>query len=159
MTQDGSQKKSGPDQRSRQIHDVITACVQARARGEVVSDGSIMDTHADLMPELACELKKLKMIETAQRQAEQETNSAQTTTGGHVQAPSSHSSIQCPNCHNHVQLAPDMSLAAMTCEVCASVIRIASDDPETSPSRLNTRLGRFELIDKVGAGGFGKGCR
>ena len=63
-------------QRPQRIRQIVQDCIRRLAEGEGVSDESLIEAHADLMPELADELRKLKVIDAAQRQASAKTLSA-----------------------------------------------------------------------------------
>lgn len=54
-------------QRSARVHTVIDDCMRRRNIGETVRDEDIASRHADLMPELGLELRKLALIERAVR--------------------------------------------------------------------------------------------
>jgi hypothetical protein len=51
--------------RAQRIRQLVNACVQRRARGESVSDQSLIQANRDLLPELAEELRNLRLIEHA----------------------------------------------------------------------------------------------
>lgn len=51
--------------RKRQIETVLTHVIDARVRGEEISDDQVREQHQDLLPELDEELRTLRAIETA----------------------------------------------------------------------------------------------
>ena len=53
----------GKRERTARLRHVVDDCLRRRATGESVSDKSLIDTHPDLLPELAEELRKLRLIE------------------------------------------------------------------------------------------------
>ncbi len=59
------------DERNEQIAQVLGDCMRRRAAGESVSDDSVIRANPSLMPELGEQLKKLRLIEEAGRQAQQ----------------------------------------------------------------------------------------
>ncbi len=59
------------EQRNERIHQIVNDCLLRRSQGEVVTDESIIEAHADLMPELAERLRSLHMIQEAERQSPQ----------------------------------------------------------------------------------------
>jgi len=65
MAEDGQLGETLPDGRSEQIRRVVEDCMFRRARGEAVSDQSVIDGHPDLMPALAEELRRLRIVEEA----------------------------------------------------------------------------------------------
>jgi serine/threonine protein kinase len=60
-----------PVQRAERIRRVVEDCGRRRAGGEEVSDETLLARHRELMPELAEELRKLRLIENARQQARQ----------------------------------------------------------------------------------------
>jgi len=61
--------------------------------------------------------------------------------------------VRCPNCHNPIELSDDQSEEVL-CPTCGSSFRIreATQTSTTAPMR---RLGKFQLLDRVGLGAFG----
>jgi serine/threonine protein kinase len=156
MVQDRKSKQSGGNDRAKQIRYVVEDCMRRRAEGESVTDELIFKNHPDLMPELSRELSKLRLIEAARQQAEDGRDcepgaatrdfESEDPTGLH---------IHCPNCHNPVKITVDAPMVAMNCTFCGNPFRIAGNDPEADQATLIRKLGHFELIEKIGSGGFG----
>ena len=71
MSNPNSSTDSNGKQRAQQIRQIVKDCLLGRADGQVITDESLMESHPDLMPELADELRNLRMIEQAERQADQ----------------------------------------------------------------------------------------
>lgn len=68
---ESSEPNAGDQQeRARRVRRVIDDCLSRRASGEEVSDQSVIETHPDLLPELAEELRKLRLIEVARDKAQ-----------------------------------------------------------------------------------------
>ena len=76
--------------------------------------------------------------------------------------------INCPHCHNGVEVVEEATLADIDCPSCGSHFSVLSEeqDPnetfvgDADPNRTIARptgkmVGRFELINEVGVGGFG----
>jgi WD40 repeat protein len=61
--------------------------------------------------------------------------------------------FRCPHCHNPIQLADDHSEEVL-CPGCGSTFRVreAKQTVSTAPMRP---LGKFHLLERIGAGGFG----
>lgn len=63
--------------------------------------------------------------------------------------------IRCPHCRNPVELLVDSPFEEIMCHSCGSNFSVAGDDrTEGTPSVLPT-IGRFELVRRLGIGGFG----
>ena len=65
--------------------------------------------------------------------------------------------INCPHCHNGVEVIEEASLADIDCSSCGSHFSLVGDDPNrTLPGdRAAKTIGRFELVNEVGKGAFG----
>ena len=156
MTRDQKSKQSADDDRADRVREVVEDCLRRRAEGESFSDESLIQSHPDLMPELSRELGKLRLIEAARQQAKQGEECGQgdmTQDFEHGDPPGLH--IRCPNCHNPVKIMDEAPRTAVTCTVCGNLFRVAGNDPETDSVSLIKKLGHFELIEKIGSGGFG----
>jgi serine/threonine-protein kinase len=78
--------------------------------------------------------------------------------GAEQPGPAAHSTpptqrFRCPHCHNPIQLADDHSEEVL-CPGCGSTFRVreARQTVSTAPMRP---LGKFQLLERIGAGGFG----
>ena len=63
--------------------------------------------------------------------------------------------IRCPHCHAPTELLADAHLADITCATCGSHFSLVDQREATRAAPLLTKLGRFELIERLGVGGFG----
>jgi serine/threonine protein kinase/WD40 repeat protein len=63
--------------------------------------------------------------------------------------------IRCPHCHNPVEVAADTSFSDILCGVCGSNFSLVDDAKETRSSERVASLGRFQLVQRLGIGGFG----
>ena len=122
---------------------VIDDCIRRRADGETVSDESLIGAHPDLMPELAEQLRRLRVIERVQRQFDDE----DTSTSRGLR-------IRCPHCRSPVTLGGETQLSHVVCSECGSAFGLIDDAPNSHEKRLE-RLGHFKLLDRLGVGAFG----
>jgi WD40 repeat protein/tRNA A-37 threonylcarbamoyl transferase component Bud32 len=67
--------------------------------------------------------------------------------------PTVHTRIRCPYCNNPIELADDRSDEVL-CPVCGSNFRIRDTRLTTTTSGMR-QLGKFQLLERVGVGGFG----
>jgi WD40 repeat protein/ribosomal protein S27E len=120
---------------------VAQQCALRRAAGESISDDSILTAHPELMPELAEELTRLQLIAQARHYAK---------------LGSLHSSLRlrCPHCQTPQAVSADSSLTGITCSSCGRVFDLLADTDEAEALPLQ-RLAHFQLIERLGAGGFG----
>ena len=63
--------------------------------------------------------------------------------------------VRCPHCHELFRVSVDAALDRVTCAFCGSHIDLVADDSPTKLSGLLTRIGHFELLERVGMGSFG----
>ncbi|MCC6493885.1 MAG: protein kinase [Pirellulales bacterium] len=63
--------------------------------------------------------------------------------------------IRCPHCSNPVELLVDTPFDQMSCGSCGSVFSLVDREQHTRQAAALQRLGRFELVARLGVGGFG----
>jgi len=63
--------------------------------------------------------------------------------------------IRCPHCHNPVDLPLDTLLTDLTCSACGSHFSLVDQSQATRAAPLLSTMGRFELVERLGVGGFG----
>jgi WD40 repeat protein len=135
-------------ERAQRLRHLINDCLRRRAAGQEVSDQSLLEAHPDLMPELERELRNLRLIQEAQRQAESSQPDAPTgeQRGLH---------IRCPHCHNPVELVDETSLSDVVCPSCGSHFSLVTDAPQSFQADELETIGHYKLLDKLGVGAFG----
>ena len=147
--------------RSERIHEVVQACMQRRRRGDTISDASIVERHPELMPELADQLRYARLFRTALDQARGDN---QDDDAASLQAKGSASfssyakrlvQVRCPHCRTSLTLDTETPLADITCHSCGSRFSLLSEGPNANCYRAGEKIGRFELMEVVGSGGFG----
>ena len=150
MTRDGDLDETASGGRAERIRELIADCLRRRAGGETVSDQSIIDAHADLTPDLAEELAKLRRVEAAWEEAadgKPDDGPAETFEPAGLH-------IRCPHCHNPVEVVIDTPLTDIACSACGSHFSFVDDDNTYTASAVKT-LGHFETIEHLGTGAFG----
>ena len=63
--------------------------------------------------------------------------------------------IHCPHCQSDLDLEPPAQGTDVVCSVCGSSFRVGGDAEATREWRPREQLGKFELLELVGAGSFG----
>ena len=63
--------------------------------------------------------------------------------------------VRCPNCHAPTVVVVDTSLTDLTCSSCGSHFSLVDQTKATRMAPSLAQLGRFELIERLGVGGFG----
>ena len=127
--------------RSESLREIINDLIVRRAAGEVVTDESVIEQHPDLMPELAAELRNLRIVECAEQDAQS------VKSGLH---------IRCPHCHNPVELVDDASLSDVLCPSCGSQFSLVDDSDRTYQARSQQAIGHGLSGDRVVADAVGR---
>ena len=63
--------------------------------------------------------------------------------------------IRCPHCRNPIEIVDDTPLRDITCPSCDSKFSLVGDATTTESRDQPRQLGQFELLERVGIGGFG----
>jgi len=63
--------------------------------------------------------------------------------------------IRCPHCSNHLELIGDTPLDSIDCSVCGSNFSLVDRSKETRMAETLQKIDRFELVSRLGVGGFG----
>lgn len=63
--------------------------------------------------------------------------------------------LRCPHCSNHVELVGDTPLDAVDCTTCGSRFSLVDRSRETNMAETLQQIDRFELVSRLGFGGFG----
>ena len=63
--------------------------------------------------------------------------------------------IRCPHCQVALELLADAPLNAINCSGCGSNFSLIDGDADNSASRTLQQIGRFQLLSRIGIGGFG----
>jgi tetratricopeptide (TPR) repeat protein len=68
---------------------------------------------------------------------------------------SGHLTIRCPSCHAPMHVAVDTPLTDLICQSCGSHFSLVDQSQTTRNAPTLSTLGRFQLIERLGVGGFG----
>jgi tetratricopeptide (TPR) repeat protein len=63
--------------------------------------------------------------------------------------------VRCPSCHAPMEVAVDTALTDLTCSSCGSHFSLVDQSQATRAASPLLTMGRFELIERAGVGGFG----
>ncbi len=63
--------------------------------------------------------------------------------------------VRCPSCHVPMDVAVDTQLTDLTCDSCGSHFSLVDQSQATRIAPSLTKLGRFEIIERLGVGGYG----
>jgi tetratricopeptide (TPR) repeat protein len=68
---------------------------------------------------------------------------------------SSRLEVRCPSCQTPMKVAADTEFTELTCSTCGSHFSLVSQSHATRIGPHLSTLGRFELVERIGVGGFG----
>ena len=137
---------------------VIAELEKRRSKGEIVTDESVIADHPELSPVLAQKLEQLNRIKAARDQAAVSESAKlpfthQTDCNG-LQLSEFGIPVRCPHCHNQIEIVIEAPFDDIVCESCGSQFSLANDmDVDQLPTA--TQIGHFELVERIGVGGFG----
>ncbi len=63
--------------------------------------------------------------------------------------------VRCPHCSNGMEIVADAELDDVTCHTCGSTFNLVDREGPTERATTLRKLGRFDLISRLGVGGFG----
>ncbi len=63
--------------------------------------------------------------------------------------------LRCPHCQNDVELLPEAKLEEITCNSCGDTFSLIDEEDVTLVDSGPRRVGHFELLERLGTGGFG----
>lgn len=163
------------DRTSDSIDKVLADYLIRVDKGEIVDKQALLDAH----PELADKLQQFfRLVDGINHQAltdgqvqpidpnetqlhsselrgEIQRNAESDATVDHTPGRSRGLHIRCPHCSNGVELLADTPFEEITCRTCGSTFNLAVRDEQTSAATALQRVGRFELVSRLGLGGFG----
>jgi serine/threonine protein kinase len=162
------------DSKASRIFQIVADCLRRRAAGEKLEDDELLAGHAELMPQLAVELRRLRLI-APERPVLNETVLLTTVHSG--LAPSGDESggfegqgvaegrepnpsragsqglrIRCPYCHEPLEIVADAALVDIPCHGCGNRFSLAGED---RAAEVLGHIAHFELLERLGMGGFG----
>lgn len=143
-------------EREQEIRQVVAHCRWLRAQGTPAPDDDILARHPQLLPELAEELRKLRIIAAAHDAAPPVDTSEQVTVDHTPTRKESRGlQIRCPHCSNFVEVISDTAFAEICCSLCGSSFSLVARDEATRMATPLKSIDRFDLIARLGVGGFG----
>jgi WD40 repeat protein/tRNA A-37 threonylcarbamoyl transferase component Bud32 len=83
------------------------------------------------------------------------TSQAETRTHNSGSTGSNSLEVRCPSCRLPIEVAVDTSLTDLTCSACGCHFSLVDQTKATRMAPALTSMGRFELIERLGVGGFG----
>lgn len=129
-----------------ELDDVLADYMLRIDRGEMIDHETIIAAH----PDLATQLREYFEHEVAMVQIAASGGSRQDDSRRHNLL-----LLRCPQCESVQKVVADTPLTQVTCSTCGERIRLVDHSNPTHLAPSLTVLGRFELIERLGVGGFG----
>lgn len=63
--------------------------------------------------------------------------------------------VRCPNCATKIEVDPEVAIADVKCDSCGSNFNFVGDNKPTQTTLGRGFIGHFQLLRKIGSGGFG----
>jgi serine/threonine protein kinase len=132
---------------SADLNQVLAECMRRADRGEPIDLAALIAAHPELRAQLQAFFSQASAVD---RIAVGPTVdfTRQVTPRGALE-------VRCPNCHQPTEVAVDTTLTDLTCSACGSHFSLVDQSKATRLAPALTKLGRFELIERLGVGGFG----
>jgi hypothetical protein len=140
-----------PPQRPALLRELIAIELHYRqSRGQPTATELILADHPDLQDELQVNLDSVH--DTDQREPQFQRMGTPRAAAANGQ--SAALSVSCPHCHDASELMLDTPLEEIQCPSCGGTFSLLSGRVGTRDAPTLSRLGRFELIERVGIGSF-----
>jgi serine/threonine protein kinase len=131
--------------------------------GALLDDARLCELHPELVSEIPEQLRLLRERQWERTDADGVTHRLSSESDVNptiaLEPRSSRGSrglhIRCPHCSNPVELLTDTRLESITCRSCGSAFSLVDDSDHTRQAPTLKRIGRFELVGRIGIGGFG----
>ncbi|MGI9457806.1 MAG: serine/threonine-protein kinase [Aeoliella sp.] len=131
--------------------------------GDPLTEQQLIDAHPKLGAELKGAFEELRKLGTRRVGHDQDTIrlpksvvEQQRTidhTPSHSESHGLH--IRCPHCSNAVELLADTPYADINCSTCGSTFSLVDREDATQMATPLKRIDRFDLVSRLGVGGFG----
>lgn len=127
-----------------------------RSRGEPVDPAEYKVRFQNLPPDILASLQQSDvLLASAATGANASPTSATEKRGQDSKSASGQLRIRCPHCHSPTDVAVDTALTDITCDACGSQFSLVGRSDDTQAASPLSKLGRFDLIERLGFGAFG----
>jgi tRNA A-37 threonylcarbamoyl transferase component Bud32 len=138
------------------VQSVMLDMLRRRAAGESISDEQVVAARPDLAEQLRVELAKLQQICAAEKEAADMAGAGLTATiDFHAARTPGMLQLQCPHCREPFETETDTPLTEIVCSTCGGQFSLAGDDRETRFAPCLKSLAHFDIVERLGVGGFG----
>ena len=147
--------------RETRIRELIAEFTTRRAEGQPVDSAAWSVEYAELMPELLERWQMARLVATAQARLDEPISRGGRETvvdegrGTMGDAVEGAVRVACPLCCCSISLAADASFEQITCTGCGHQFAVWDPNHEAQRFSAGRCVGRFELLESLGRGGFG----
>ncbi len=134
-----------PSERDSKIEELVDEFVRARRSGDSVRLEDLVEANPQLEPELSDRLRFAESLIDIVHKTDVEETTLLPAIGCSAR-------LRCPHCGNIVQVVEDSE--EVTCGSCGSSIS-QEEEATRSYSPSSAQIAHFELVERVGRGGFG----
>jgi tetratricopeptide (TPR) repeat protein len=128
------------------LDEILADYMRRTDRGEQIDEESLIASH----PELAAELRAY-----FSHAADIKATVGPTADFCGQSTPRSGLSVRCPSCNAPMDVAVDTALTDLTCSACGGHFSLIDQSQATRMAPPLCTMGRFELVERIGVGGFG----
>jgi len=130
-----------------ELDEVLADYMRRIDRGELVEQQSLMDAYPHLADELRAYFAEAAAVE----------HFAAAATANFTSQVTFHAAldVRCPDCHAPTKVEVDTALTDLTCLACGSRFSLVDQGKSSKRAPSLMKLGRFELLERLGVGGFG----
>ncbi len=163
-----------PSGRAQAIRELLHLELHYRrgSNGDPLTERQVCALHPELMPEIAEQVELLHRERSGDSDDGAVTQALSPSATEHDQTiehksnkPSKSSKsqgsgsrglhIRCPHCSNPVELLTDTAFESITCVSCGSAFSLVDEREQTREAPTLKSIGRFDLVSRLGMGGFG----
>ena len=137
------------------VRSVVLDVLRRRAAGESLPDEQIIASRPDLADLLRPELAKLEQICAAENGEEISSHIGNSTADIRSTRTPGMLQIQCPHCREPFEAARNTPATEIICSSCGGHFSLADENVETRAAASLVSLAQFDLVERLGVGGFG----
>ena len=127
----------------RRVEFILNECIRRRNAGEPISDEELIRANPDMAPLLENKLSQLQFVNNVHRQyREEQSRSDQSEV------------VSCPYCGTQFSLTREACVSNVLCPSCGHASEFV-DESQFKLQPAGELMGQYQIIEKIGAGGFG----
>lgn len=145
--------RAGEQARGWLLRQLVGALYEARGGVDEEAEAELLASYPEIADKIADALRLEREEERTLRYAPPAVPLAKPPSGANRK--SAGLRLRCPHCSNHVELLGDTPLDSVNCTTCGSNFSLVNSSTETRQAESLRTIDRFELLARIGVGGFG----